>query len=652
MSRLLAVIGAALAMCAAVPAEAIVRGKPVHGIAIHGDVKYAPGELPDYVNPNAPKGGTLTLSNANDATFDTFNPFTLKGASARGLGLMYDTLMSGGSDEASTASYCHLCETIEVAPDNSWTEFKLRKEARFSDGSPLTAEDVVFTFNTLLEKGVPFYRVYYSDVASVEARDASTVRFIHKNTNNNELPSILGQLVVLPRAYWEKRDFAATTLDIPIGSGPYMIDTFEVGRQISYKRNEAYWAKDLPMMRGQYNFDRIRYEYYRDDTVLFESFKTGGYDFRNERMALRWATGYDFPALKNGQVKLLEVPSAYPMDSQGFALNMRRAKFADRRVRQAMNLAFDFESLNKTIFYNQYTRVRSYWQRSELEAKGLPSPGELALLEPLRDKVPPEVFTQEFNQPVTDGSGAPRDNLLKAKDLLEQAGWVNKGGVLVNTKTGEPFTFEVLLIQESLDRIVLPWVQNLERLGIKGTIRVVDTSQYINRITDFDYDVTTGGMSNTLSPGNEQLEYWGSASADRKGSRNIGGVKDPAVDALINAVMNAKDRESLVTATHALDRVLQWNQFTILHYNSLKERYAYWAKLEHPEKFPLLGLPAPGESIIETWWMGSAAAQQPGQAANQSAPSDSSGTNWPLIVAILAGVVGAGVVIARRRRQA
>ncbi len=602
MSRMLAILGAAAIVCAVTPASAVVRGKPVHGIAIHGEPKYGANQPFGYVNVNAPKGGTLTLSNANDATFDTFNPFTLKGSSARGVGLMYDTLMTSGLDEPS-GSYCLVCETIEVAPDNSWAEFKLRKEAHFSDGSPMTAADVVFSFQTLLTKGVPFYRVYYSEIEKAEARDPRTVRFTFKNKENNELASIIGQLPVLPKSYWEKRDFEATTLQAPLGSGPYMIDTFEVGRFITYKRNEKYWAKDLPIMKGLYNFDRIRYEYFRDDTVLFESFKTGGYDFRNERTALRWATGYDFPALKDGRVKRLEVTSASPMDAQGFTMNLRRAKFADRRVREAMNLAFDFESLNKTIFYNQYTRVRSYWQRSEMEAKGLPSADELKLLEPLRDKIPPEVFTQEYKQPVTQGTGAPRESLLKARDLLQQAGWVNKGGALVNAKTGEPFTFEVLLIQESLDRIVLPWFQNLERLGIKGTIRVVDTSQYINRLNEFDYDVVTGGVNNSLSPGNEQLEFWGTAAADRKGSRNLAGVKDPAVDSLIATIMNATDRPSLVTATKALDRVLQWNHYTLLHYNSQNERYAYWAKLQHPEKFPLLGLPAPGEGIIETWWM-------------------------------------------------
>lgn len=601
MSRLLAILGAAVAVCFVAPAHAMVRGKPVHGIAIHGEVKYGPNQPFDYVNVNAPKGGQLTLPNANDQTFDTFNPFSIKGSPARGTPLLFESLMAGGLDEAS-GSYCFICETIEVAADNSWVEFKLRKEARFSDGSPITAEDVVFSYTTLTEKGAPVYRIYWSEVDKPIAVDSRTVRFPFKNKNNNELASIIGQIPVLSKAYWSKRDFEATTLEVPLGSGPYLIDTYEVGRFITYKRNEKYWAKDLPLTKGHYNFDRIRYEYFRDDTVQFEAFKTGGYDIHYEATAARWATGYDFPALKDGRVKRLEIKSGLPMRSQGFTFNVRRAKFADRRVREAMNLAFDFESLNKTLFYNQYQRLRSYWQPSEMEAKGPPSKEELALLEPLRGKIPAEVFTQEFKQPVTDGTGTPRENLLKARDLLAQAGWVTKGGALVNAKTGEPFTFEVLLIQASLDRIVLPWFQNLERLGIKGNIRVVDTSQYINRLNESDFDVTTGGVANSLSPGNEQLEYWGSAAADRKGSRNLGGVKDSAVDALIAAIMNAKDRQSLVIATRALDRVLQWNYYNVLHYQPAAERYGVWTKLQHPERFPLYGMGTP-DGAIEYWWM-------------------------------------------------
>jgi microcin C transport system substrate-binding protein len=629
------------------PAHAFTRGKPVHGIAYYGEPKYGPDFTHfDYVNPDAPKGGTITLTNANDHTFDTFNSFTLKGNPARGVGLLHETLMIGGDDEPFT-NYCMLCETVEIAADNSWVEFKLRPQARFHDGSPVAAEDVAFSFKTLLEKGAPMYKFYWADVDKVEVRDPSTVRFLFKTKDNRELPGIVGQLPVFSKAFWASKDFAATTLDALVGTGPYLIDTFEVGRFITYKRNPNYWAKDLPVVRGMFNFDHVRYEYFRDDTVQFEAFKTGAFDIKNERTAARWATGYDFPAFQDGRVKKLEVIAGTPMDAQGFIWNVRRPQFADRRVRQALNLAFDFESLNRTLFYGQYTRVRSFWQRSELEAKGLPTPAELALLEPLRDKVPPEVFTQEFAQPTTDGQGNPRDNLLKARELLEQAGWENKNGQLVKKGSGEPFVFEVLLIQASLDRILLPWFQNLERLGIKASMRVIDTSQFTNRVNDYDFDMIISAVRNSLSPGNEQLEFWGSEAAGRPGSRNYSGVKDPAVDSLVATIINAADRESLVTAAHALDRVLTWNFYFTLHYGSLAERYAHWTKLSHPEKFPLHGLAAPGEGVITTWWASPVAAAT---SAPVTAEPQDDGNTWMIPLLVIGGLIVVGFIVLRRRR--
>ncbi|MHB1206053.1 MAG: extracellular solute-binding protein, partial [Rhodospirillaceae bacterium] len=434
------------------PASAIVRGKPVHGIALYGEPKYGSDfKNFDYVNPNAPKGGTLTMSNANDQTFDTFNPFTLKGAAARGAGLMFDTLMVASDDEPFT-HYCFVCETVEVAEDNSWEQFKVRAEAKFSDGSPITAEDVAYSFNTLIEKGGPAYRFYYADVAKVEVRDPRTVRFTFKVKDNRELPLIMGQLPILSKAYWSKRDFTATSLDVPVSSGPYTVDSFEVGRRVIYKRATNYWAINLPHVRGQYNFDRIRFEFFRDQTASFEAFKAGTYDVYPENIARQWATGYDFPAAKDGRVIKLEVPDETPMTAQGFVFNLRRPMFQDRRVREAMNLAFDFESLNKTIFYNQYVRLRSYWQKSDLEAKGPPSAAERALLEPLKDKLPPGVLTDEFKQPTTDGSGNPRANLVKARDLLLAAGWTLKDGVLA--KDGKPLAFELLEIQKGMETMI------------------------------------------------------------------------------------------------------------------------------------------------------------------------------------------------------
>jgi len=634
------------------PAEAIVRGKPVHGLALYGEPKVGPNQSFDYNNANAPKGGTLRLV-AGAPTFDTFNSFTMKGVPAAGLsylgsnGQYIEGLTMQGDDEPFT-QYCLLCETMEVAEDNTWIEYTLRAEAHFSDGSPVTPEDVIASFNMLLEKGLPTYRLYWSDVTKAEKTGPNKVKFFFKTSTNAELPLIMGQMPVLSEAFWDAHNLGESTLDKPISTGPYLIDSFEPGRFISYKRDPNYWGKDLPITRGTYNFDEVRFEYFRDDTVAFEAFKTGAYDLHFENTARRWATAYDFPAFTDGRVKKMEVTDGTPMGAQGFVFNQRRAKFADRRVRQALNYAFDFESLNKAIFYEQYVRIRSYFQHSDMEAKGLPSPEELKLLEPLRDKIPPEVFTQEFTQPTTAGNGNPRDNLLKARELLSAAGWEIVNGQLTNKTSGEVFTFEVIETQSSLDRIILPWFQNLEKLGIKGTLRVIDASQIVNRMNDYDFDVTVAGVANSLSPGNEQAEYWGSTAADRPGSRNLGGVKDPALDALIEALLKAPDREALVIAARAIDRVLTWNFYTGLQYSSPSSRYAYWTKIAHPERFPLQGMPVPYLAAAN-WWMASAAAAEAPSAAPIASEPDASNKSW-MMIAALAALLIAGFVVLRRRR--
>jgi len=643
--------GVAAALSLTVPAQAMVRGKPVHAIALHGEPKYGPNESFPYNNANAPKGGTLRLMSGGQ-TFDSLNSFSLKGVPAIGLSYLGGNsfvsqgLMVGGDDEASTY-YCLLCETVEVAEDNSWTEFALRPEARFTDGTPVTAEDVVFSFNTLMTKGMPTYKLYWGDVEKVEKTGERKVRFTFKNKTNAELPLILGQLPVLNEKFWEAHDIAETTLDKPVGSGPYIIDSFEPGRFISYKRDPNYWGKDVGVVKGTFNFDEIRFEYFRDLDVAFEAFKSGAFDYFPENTARRWATGYDFPAVKDGRVKKLEVPSGLPMMAQAFTYNLRHDKFKDIRVRQALNLAFDFESLNKTIFYDAYTRLHSYWQLSPLEAKGLPTPEELALLEPWRGKVPDEVFTQAPTQPTTDGNGNPRDNLLKARGLLEQAGWEIVDGVLINKQTKQPFSFEVLEVSANLERVLTPWLQNLEKLGIKGTLRVIDTSQIVNRMNEFDYDVTVLPVQNSTSPGNEQAEYWGSAAADRPGSRNYSGVKDPAVDALIDVVIKATDLPSQETATHALDRVLFWNQYRTLHYGPVTDRHVYWTKLAHPERYAAQGMPSGSGTPALNWWMGSAAA------ATASAPAaDGGGSNTGLIIGAIVVLAIGGLLFARRKRAA
>lgn len=639
---------AAAFLVAASPSHAMVKGKPVHALALHGEPKHGPDlKHFDFVNPDAPKGGTLVTTNGNDATFDTFNGFTLKGAPVRLAAIMHDTLMASGQDEPFTM-YCLVCETVEVAADNSWVEFKLHADAKFSDGSAITGEDVVYTFTTLVEKGAPLFRLYYADVAKVEAADARTVRFIFKNAKNRELPAILGQLPVLSKAYWEKRDFTATTLEIPVGSGAYTIDTYEIGRHVEYKRVPSYWGANLPVNRGMNNFDRLRVEYFRDNTVRFEAFKTGAFDFYPEATARMWATAYDFPAIKDGRVKKMDVVDGSPMAAQSITVNLRKPMFQDRRVREALGYAFDFESLNNTIFYKSYTRLRSYWQKSDLEAKGLPSRAELALLEPLRDKIPPEVFTKEFTQPTTDGQGDVRGNLEKARDLLTQAGWVVKNGQLVNEKTSQPFVFEITEVQAGLETVLNPWIKNLERLGIKASIRIIDSTQFVNRVNDFDFEVMTLPFANSLSPGNEQAEYWSTEAADRAGSRNYSGVKDPAVDVLVQKIIDAEDRESLITASHALDRVLTWNHYRLLTYSIAADRIAVWNKIQGPEKTPLMGL-ANGAGIISWWWMNPTAAQTP--AAETAAQPESSGSNrMGIILLVIAAIAVVGFVFLRRRK--
>jgi microcin C transport system substrate-binding protein len=591
------------AACSATATHALERGKPVHAVSMYDTPKHGPDfKHFDFVNPDAPKGGTLVRATEGDRTFDTFNVHSLKGAPIRSGGLMHDTLMFENPDEV-FAMYGHVAETIEIAPDNSWVQFKLRPQAKFSDGSPITAEDVVFSFEILTTQGVPIYRLYWADVEKAEAVNKSTVKFSFKTKDNRELPLILGQVPVLSKAYWSKRDFTASTLEIPVVSGPYIVDTFEPGRFVTMKRVPNYWAKDLPVTRGLNNFERIRYEYFRDDDVRFEAFKTGGFDVYRSTSAREWATAYDFPAMKDGKIRKIELTDGMPMTTQSFVMNMRKPLFQDARVREALNYAFDFESLNKTVFYNSYTRIRSYWQKSELEATGLPSPAELKLLEPLRGKIPDRVFTAEFTQPKTDGQGNPRDNLRKATELLRAAGWVVENGKLVKSDTKAPFEFEFLLNQPSYERVVLPYLQNLQRLGIKASVRNVDSTQYVNRLDERDFDMTSLVMPYGLSPGNELVEDWGTASADRNGSRNYGGVKDAAIDALADHVIRAQTRDDVVAAARAFDRALTWNYYRILTYSSASERYAVWNKIKAPSRAPVHGIGSTGALIDQLWWM-------------------------------------------------
>lgn len=574
------------------PTSETEQGQARHAIAMHGAPKYGP-DFPhmDYVVPDAPKGGTL--KQFATGSFDSLHPWIVKGTPPVGLGLVYDTLMTSSADEAFT-EYGLAAESIEVPEDRSWVTFTLRPEARFHDGQPMTADDVLWTFNALRDKGAPFYRFYYANVATVETLGERRIKFTFDGAVNRELPLILGQMPVLPKHYWADKDFAEATLTPPLSSGPYRIAAWEPGRYVEYERVPDYWGKDLPVNVGRYNFDRIRYDYYRDTTVALEAFKAGAYDLRPENVSKLWATGYDVPALRSGELVKEEFAHHRPSGMQGFGFNLRRPLFADPKVRQALAYAFDFEWSNANLFYGQYTRTDSYFDNSDLASTGLPDEAEQALLTPLKDSVPPEVFTQTYEPPSSAGQGALRQNLRTAMALLREAGWTVENGTL--TKDGQPFTFEILLSSPTFERVALPFTQNLKRLGITTTVRTVDSAQYQNRMDSFDFDMTVVSWGQSLSPGNEQREFWGCPAAQTPGSRNYTGICSPAIDSLIDTIIQAGDREALVTAVRALDRVLLWNHLVIPHWHIPYDRLAYWNKFGMPDTVPMQGVQ------ILTWW--------------------------------------------------
>lgn len=564
-----------------------------HGIAMHGDLKYPPQFTHfDYVNPDAPKGGKVVQSAIG--TFDSFNNFIVKGTPADGLGYIYDTLLATAQDEPFSL-YGLLAESLEVPSDRSWIIFNLRPEARFSDGEPVTAEDVVFSFDILREKGAPHYKAYYADIETIEALDKHRVKFSFKNNQNKELALIVGQVAILPKHYWSEREFQKPSQDKPIGSGPYIIDHFEAGRSLTYKRNPTYWGADIPVRKGKYNYDEITFDYYRDGTVAMEAFKAGEYDFREENSSKRWATSYTGQAFDDGRIIATALEHENPTGMQAFILNNRKDKFSDPVVRKALALAFDFEWTNKNIFYNAYTRTHSYFSNSEMAASELPDAEELEILEPIRDQVPPEVFTQVYRAPETNGDGRIYKELRQAKRLLSEAGWTFKNGKLVDSQ-GDQLTIEMLLYSPAFERVVAPFIRNLDRLGIKSSIRLVDVSQYISRLRSFDFDIVVSGFGQSNSPGNEQINYWHSSVADTEGSRNLIGIKNPAVDYLIDQLIKAPNRKQLVLRTRALDRVLLWNHYVIPQYHINKYRIAYWDKFSMPSTRPKYDLG------FDTWW--------------------------------------------------
>nr|WP_255616533.1 extracellular solute-binding protein [Microvirga puerhi] len=584
-----------------------------HGSALLGEPKYPPDfKHFDYVNPDAPKGGLVRFG--IQGTFDSFNIAVagVKGSPEAGLGLVYETLVSPSLDEPS-ASYGLLAKEFSYPADYSSVTFRLRPEARWHDGKPVTADDVIFSFD-VLKANSPTYAFYYKNVTKAEKLGDLEVKFSFDQTGNRELPQIMGQLLVLPKHWWEgtapdgrKRDVTQTGLEPPLGSGPYRLKSFDAGRNATYERVKDYWGTNLNLNVGQNNFDEVRYEYYRDATVLLEAFKGDRIDFRTENSARNWVTGYDFPARQQGKVILEEFPNRASGVMQAFVVNMRRDKFKDQRVRRAFNLAFPFEEINRTIFAGQYERISSYFQGLDLASSGLPEGQERAILETVKDKIPPEVFTTAYKNPVSDSPEAVRNNLREADRLLREAGWELKDRRRVNAK-GETLTVELLGNTANDERIFLPYKASLDRLGIVTTVRIVDDVQYVNRVRSFDFDITTGLWAQSQSPGNEQREFWGSQAAQREGSRNLGGISDPGVDALIDRVIFAKDRDELVAATKALDRVLLAHDYVIPQWTYGKQRTARWDRFSHPDTMPRYGASA----FPTIWWYDTAKATKTG----------------------------------------
>ncbi|MFC5358518.1 extracellular solute-binding protein [Azospirillum himalayense] len=581
-------------------ARADPPAKAVHAIAMHGDPAYPPDFAHfAYVNPDAPKGGTLRQ--AVTGGFDTLNPHVVKGVAALGLGFVFETMLSRSWDEPFSL-YGLLAEGLEVPEDRSTATFHLNPAARWHDGTPVTAADVLFSLEVQRAHGTPNRRQFYAKVASAAALDERTVRFAFApgpdGRFDREMPLLMGLMPIHAKAWWAGRDFAATTLDPPLGSGPYRVKQAEAGRRIVYERVADYWGRDLPSRRGLFNADTLDFTYYRDDSVALEAFLAGQGDVRRESDPAKWATGYDGPALRDGRIVLEELPHRRPEFARGLIFNTRRPPFQDIRVRRALGLATDFAWIGKTLFHGALVRTASYYPNSELAAEGLPGPEELAVLEPFRDRLPPALFSTPFTLPHTDGSGPAggRGNLREALRLLAEAGWRVSGGRLTDG-AGRPFAFEILLGNPADERVALEYARSLDRLGIAATVRTVDNAQYQGRLDRFDFDMTLGWWVSSLSPGNEQLYYYGSEAAGQPGSRNYPGIRDPAVDAIAASIAAARTRADLVARVRALDRVLLWGHYMVPLFHSPADRMARWSRLKHPEATPLYG------PLVESWWI-------------------------------------------------
>jgi len=572
---------------------AIEKLENAHAISMHGSPKYSKNfKNFDYVNFDAPKGGSIKLHQIG--SFDTLNNFILKGSPVVNLSQVHDSLLTQSFDEPFTM-YGLVAESISVPEDRSWVIFKIRKEAKFHDGNPIRVKDVIWTLNTLKEKGHPFFKFYYGNIKTAEKISDNEVKFIFQGERNLELPLIIGQMKILSKKYWEDK-FEDVLLESPVGSGPYRVKNFKAGRTIEFERVDDYWGKNLSVNKGRFNFQKVIIEYFRDATVALEAFKSSDYDFRQENQAKRWANAYNFTAIKNGHVKKESVKHEIPTGMQGFFINTRKEIFKDRVVRKALNYAFDFEWTNKILFFDQYKRTGSFFSNSDLAASDLPSKEELELLDPFKNQLPNEIFNTIYENPINDGSGDLRKNLRIADKLLYESGWIIKDGKRINESTGMPLKFTILLVSPEFERIALPYARNLKKIGIETKVRTVDSAQYERRLEDFSFDMTVVSLGQSLSPGNEQKDFWSSTTAQINGSRNYAGVSSPAVDFLIDKVIAAKNRESLISATRALDRVLLWGYYVVPHWHIQNFRIAYWDKFGQPKINPKYDLG------LDTWW--------------------------------------------------
>jgi len=583
-NRSVAALALLLLSAVAFPEEQI---RTSHGFTLFGDLKYGPdARYFDYVNPDAPKGGAYRF--AFTSSFDNLNPFIVAGtAPALSLpAIVYESLMQRSGDEPASV-YGLVAESVTYPEDYSWAEFKLREGARWDDGKPITVEDVIFSVELLKTKGSPQFRANYADVTNVEQSGPRSVRFTFESGDNRGTLYTVAQLPLFPKHYWQDRDFAKPSLDPPLASGPYRVASVDPGRSIVYERVKDHWSRDLPLNKGRHNFDVIRHDYYRDISIEHEALLAGNVDLRWETLPTQWATGYDVDAVHDGRLKMEMLPYSGTTMYAGYFFNLREPKFQDRRVREAIANAFDFAWTNRMIFHDLYIRLQSYFQNSELAATGLPSDAELELLNEYRDQLPERLFTEEFHSPNTDGTRASlRSNLRRAAKLLEEAGWTLRDGQLVNSK-GERMQFEVVAWDPFFERVTGPFVKNLELLGIDARQRTIDTAQWFGRIQNFEFDITIAFyLPQSLSPGSELREFWGSALANQKGSRNYMGISDPVVDAIIEHVVNAPDREARVAATRALDRVLLWNHYSIPHYFAPGIPVVYWDRFGRPQTEP------------------------------------------------------------------